>query len=231
MTLAAAALIAGLSSAAPVAGALTPDVHAALVAAVRARMGDDAELVIGRVETPRVPAGGVVDVVLAPGASTRGPIRLLLRGPVDRAGGRTVRPVASAGVELRVIVTHWHTTGAVARGAALAEEDLAAARHVLAPGPLRRPAARGALVGARVVRDLDADACLAQPPVIPVMAVRAGEDVTAWVREPGLELRTTMVAVDGGAVGSTIRVRPVSSRKSLRARVVGRAEVEMSDAR
>jgi flagella basal body P-ring formation protein FlgA len=134
-------------------------------------------------------------------------------------------------VDLRVVVTHWHAAGALARGAVLTEADLVQARHVLAPGPLQRPASRGTLVGARVVRDLAADACLATAPVVAVRAVRAGEDVIAWVRQPGLEVRTTMVAVDSGAVGATIRVRPISSRKSRRARVVGRAEVEMSDAR
>jgi flagella basal body P-ring formation protein FlgA len=231
MTLVPLALIALLAGAATAAPALTPDVEAALLAAVRARMGDDAELVIGRVTASRPPAGGVTDVVLAPGASTRGAVRLLLRGTIDRPGARALAPLASVAVDMRVVVTHWHTTGDVSRGTALTEADLIAARHVLAPGPLQRPLARAALVGARVARDLAADACLATAPVVPVPAVRAGEDVTAWVREPGIEVRTTMVAVDGGAVGATIRVRPVTSRKSRRARVVGRAEVEMSDAR
>jgi flagella basal body P-ring formation protein FlgA len=42
-----------------------------------------------------------------------------------------------------------------------------------------------------------------------------------------VEVRAALVAVDSGAVGSEVRVMHPESRRTMRARVTGRAEVEI----
>lgn len=227
------ALLVVLASGAVVPAALPADVQRAVVDAVRARVGADADVVV----EPSGPVGAwpegreVVDAELPPGASTRAPMRVYVRASVSGATGPQLTRVASFAVDVRVAVRHWHTTRAIRRGATVEAADLAEVRHVLAPGALQRPVDEAALVGGRAARDLAADACLVAPAVLPTTAVRAGDEVTAWLRVPGVEVRTRMVAVDAGRPGAAVRVRALDSKTVMRARVVGRGEVEILDAR
>jgi flagella basal body P-ring formation protein FlgA len=136
--------------------------------------------------------------------------------------------VGRAAVELQVVVPHWHTRGQVARGARLADGDLVEARHALPRGGVKRPLSLEALVDGRVLADLAADACLTSRVVAPSPAVVAGREVAAVVRLGGLEVRADLVAVDSGSLGADVRVMHPASRKTFRARVIGRAQVEIS---
>lgn len=215
--------------------ALPPEVHRAVVEAIRSRVGADAEVDVDLAPDSVVaawPAGRpVVDAELPPGASTRAPMRVYVRASVDGPSGARVARVASFAVGVRVAVTHWHTTRAVRRGAVLEPADLVPVRHVLAPGTLQRPPADQHLVGARPTRDLAADACLSTAPGLPSLAVVSGDEVTAVLRLPGVEVRTRMVAVDAGKVGAAVRVRALEGKTVIRARIVGRGEVEIVDGR
>lgn len=227
------ALLVVLAGGAAAPEALPPDVHRAVVEAVRARVGADADVVV----EPSGPVGAwpdgrvVVDAELPPGASTRAPMRIYVRASVPGAAGPTVARVAAFAVDVRVAVSHWHTTRAVRRGGILDARDLVQVRHVLAPGTLQRPAGEVLLVGSRVARDLAAGACLSTAPVLPALAVLAGDEVNAVLRLPGVEVRTRMVAVDAGKVGAAVRVRALEGKTVIRARIVGRGEVEIVDGR
>lgn len=216
-----------LALAAPAAVSLPPAVEAAVTTAVRARVGDDAEVSITAVERLQLPEGDVIDAVIQPGATIGGPVALVLRGVVVRDGATVVAPVGRVVVRLRIVVTHFHASHAVARGSHLAANDLVEARHALPRGPLKAWPSSDVLDHGRVLQDLAADACLSARVVAPSVAVVAGRDVSAVVREGRVEVRAALVAVDSGGVGSEVRVMHPESRRTMRARVVGRAEVEI----
>ena len=215
-----------LALAAPAAVSLPPAVEAAVTTAVRARVGADAEVSITAVERLQLPEGDVIDAVIQPGATIGGPVALVLRGVVVRDGATVVAPVGRVVVRLRIVVTHFHASHAVARGSHLAANDLVEARHALPRGPLKAWPSSDVLDHGRVLQDLAADACLSARVVAPSVAVVAGRDVSAVVREGRVEVRAALVAVDSGGVGSEVRVMHPESRRTMRARVVGRAEVE-----
>lgn len=216
-----------LALAAPAAVSLPPAVEAAVTTAVRARVGADAEVSITAVERLQVPEGDVIDAVIQPGATIGGPVALVLRGLVVRDGATVIAPVGRVVVRLRIVVTHFHASHAVARGSHLAANDLVEARHALPRGPLKAWPSSDVLDHGRVLQDLAADACLSARVVAPSVAVVAGRDVSAVVREGRVEVRAALVAVDSGGVGSEVRVMHPESRRTMRARVVGRAEVEI----
>ncbi|MFN7977180.1 MAG: flagellar basal body P-ring formation chaperone FlgA [Vicinamibacterales bacterium] len=206
---------------------LPPAVDAAVTAAVRARVGADAEVVITAVEAFSAPAGEVTDAVVQAGATIGGPVALVLRGLVVQEGATTIAPIGRVVVRLRVTATHLHASRAVPRGAHLTANDLVMARHALPVGPLKALPSAEWLDDARALQDLAADACLTPRVVTASAAVVAGRDVSAVVREGQVEVRAALVAVDSGAVGSEVRVMHPESRRTMRARVTGRAEVEI----
>lgn len=216
-----------LALAAPAAVSLPPAVEAAVTTTVRARVGADAEVSITAVERLQLPEGDVIDAVIQPGATIGGPVALVLRGLVVRDGATVIAPVGRVVVRLRIVVTHFHASHAVARGSHLAANDLVEARHALPRGPLKAWPSSDVLDHGRVLQDLAADACLSARVVAPSVAVVAGRDVSAVVREGRVEVRAALVAVDSGGVGSEVRVMHPESRRTMRARVVGRAEVEI----
>lgn len=216
-----------LALAAPAAVSLPPAVDAAVTTAVRARVGDDAEVSITAVERLQVADGDVIDAVIQPGATIGGSVALVLRGLVVRDGATAIAPVGQVVVRLRIAVTHFHASHAVARGSHLTANDLVEARHALPSGPLKAWPSSDVLDHGRVLQDLAADACLSARVVAPSAAVVAGRDVSAVVREGRVEVRAALVAVDSGAVGSEVRVMHPESRRTMRARVIGRAEVEI----
>lgn len=221
------ALLVAIVAAPTGATTLPPAVDAAVVAAVRARVGADADVVITAVDAFSAPAGEVTDAVVQPGATIGGPVALVLRGLVVQGGATTIAAIGRAVVRLRVTATHLHASREVPRGAHLTANDLVAARHVLPGGPLKALPSAEWLDDARALQDLAADACLTPRVVTASAAVVAGRDVSAVVREGLVEVRAALVAVDSGAVGSEVRVMHPESRRTMRARVTGRAEVEI----
>jgi len=220
-------LVAALAAVTPLATvALPSSVHAAVVAAVRARVGAEAEVDVERVEALSPLGGTVTDAVILPGAVIGGPIGVMLRGTA-RQDGASLVPVGRATVRVRVSLSHRHTTRPLARGRRLTDGDLAVAHHVLSRGALRAWPDDAALTDARVLRDLPADACLTWQVVAPSPAVVAGREVAAVVRDGRVEVRATLVAVDSGAIGEVVRVTHTGTRRVMRARVIGRAEVEI----
>lgn len=224
-----ALLLGAFAAAAPAAPAtLAPATHAAVVAAVRARMGADADVQVQALGLPAPPVDAVTDAVLEPGASLGVPLRVALRAPVDRGGAQVLAAVAHVAVTIEVTVDHWHTARAVRRGARLGDGDLMRVRHRLTRGALRPWPVEDEVREARAVQDLAADACLTTRVVAPTPAVAAGAEVVGVVREGRMEVRAQLVAVDSGRIGDRVRVMHPESRRTFRARVTARAEVEIS---
>jgi flagella basal body P-ring formation protein FlgA len=155
------------------------------------------------------------------------PVRLLLRAAVDRDGRSALLPVARLSARLTVTADHWHTTRAVRRGAYLDAADVRAARHELTGGAFALPPNEAEVVGAAALRDLPADACVTARMVLPQPAVKAGEAVAAIVRLGMVEARAALVAIDGGRIGATVRVRHPETKRTLSATIVGRGQVEV----
>lgn len=221
------ALLVALTAGSGGVASLPPAVDAAVTAAVRARVGADAEVAITAVDAFSAPAGQITDAVVQAGATIGGPVALVLRGVVVQNGATTLATVGRVVVRLRITAAHLHASRAVPRGAHLTPADLVPVRHVLPAGPLKALPSADWLDDARVLQDLAADACLTPRVVTASAAVVAGRDVSAVVREGLVEVRAALVAVDSGAVGSEVRVMHPESRRTMRARVTGRAEVEI----
>lgn len=221
------ALLVALAAAPAGAASLPPAIDAAVTAAVRARVGADADVVVTAIDAFTAPAVEVVDAVVQAGATIGGPVALVLRGVVVQGGSTTLAPVGRVVVRLQITASHLHAARAVPRGAHLSANDVVEARHVLPRGPLKPLPSMAWLDDGRVLQDLAADACLTARVVAPSAAVVAGRDVSAVVREGRMEVRAALVAVDSGAVGSEVRVMHPESRRTMRARVIGRAEVEI----
>ncbi len=204
----------------------------AVVAAVRARMGAGADVIVDAVHEVSLPGGTLTDAVPAPGAKLGSAVRFVLRGPQRAAGTATeaarMTPLGHATVALRVVVDHAHTARAVRRGVALTADDVMAARHVFERGTLAPLPTVDDAVHGRVLRDLPAGACLTRQAFTATPAVRAGADVVAIVRTGGIEVRADLVSVDSGHPGDTVRVTNPDSRRTFRARVVSRDLVEIS---
>lgn len=220
-------LVAALAAVSPPAAVTLPSsVRDAVVRAVRARVGADAAVDVERVESLSPLRGEVTDAVILPGAVIGGPLGVMLRG-MAHGDGASLVPVGRATVRVRVSLSHRHTTRALARGSHLADADLAVAHHVLPRGALRPWPDVAALTDARVLRDLPEDACLTWQVVAPSPAVVGGREVSALVRDGRIEVRATLVAVDSGTIGDVVRVTHSETRRVMRARVIGRAEVEI----
>lgn len=220
-------LLSSLVAGAPPAGELHPAAREAIVRAVRARLGTTAEVVVLPMDVAGIAPGAIEDAVIEPGATFNGAVRVLLRSTVERRGTPMLRPVARTTVRLAVALDHWHTAHAVTRGTRLGAADLRPVRHVLTSGALALPPQEVEVVGAAVLRDLSADACVTSGVVLPQPAVRAGDRVAAVVRLGHVEARTAVVAVDGGRMGATVRVRHPETKRTFSATVIGRGEVEV----
>lgn len=215
-------------AAAPV-GADEPAVDAAvrdaIVAAVRARMGEGVEVDIEALRLPPSWSSLAVQARPDPSAKLGGRLRFSLGTTPDRAGA-AVKWTGSAEVELRVFVEHLHTRRAVPRGATLNDEDVELVRHEV-EGALRAWPAAEAVGRSRALRDLAPGACLVRNSLATVPLVRAGQEVQAIARVGGIRAEARLVAADHGELGAVIRVVNPDSRRALKARIVGAGVVEV----
>jgi flagella basal body P-ring formation protein FlgA len=197
-------------------------VVAAIAAAVRQRVGDDAEVIVDSVEI-FIPAASApaarIDAAPDPAARLGGVVRFALM--VD--GART----GHAEAQVHVVVEQARATRLVARGATIGAGDAEDVRGEIVDGPLHRRPRAGELAGGRALRDLPAGVVIPAQAVLAAPAVRTGQTITVMARAFGIEARATMVAAESGNPGSVIRVVNRATRKVLRARVVSSEVVEI----
>jgi flagella basal body P-ring formation protein FlgA len=206
----------------------TPDagVGAAIVAAVRARMGEGADV---RVEGLRIPAGTPRPVVQArpdPGARIGRAVRFNLATTAGRAG-TSLAWSGSASAAVHVAVEHLHARHPISRGTTITGSDVEIVRHELEGGPLRPWPGADAIGRSRAIRDLPEGVCISRTSLAVVPLVQAGQDVQAIARIGGVEAAAQLVAAESGDVGSVIRVVNPESRRTLKARVVSAGVVEV----
>ena len=204
----------------------TAPVEAAIVAAVRARMGDDADVQVDDLQVPERFTGVPVQARLDPGARLGGIVRVNL---ARVAAGSAAPPAytGSARAVLRVTVPHLHARRAIARGEDLTAANVVVVEHALEAGAIEpRPGA--ALIGtSRAGRALAGDSCLTRASLVTRPAVQAGQEVEAIARVGGVEAVARLVAADRGDIGAIVRVVNPEGRRSLKARVVAAGIVEV----
>jgi flagella basal body P-ring formation protein FlgA len=207
-----------------------PDTHArveaAIVSAVRSRMGPDAQVEVSGL-TVRGLAGiagtDPVVAVLPPGVRLGDPMRVALR--VLRGRGRAVR-VGEAECVVRVRVPHLRPTRPIARGTTIEEGDVTV-EHAdvgrLWIQPLPREAA-----ASQALRDLAPGEPITAGDLLQPPAVRTGDPVVVVLRAGPLTVSAEAVAAGNARLGDEIRVVNPASGRTLRGRLVGPRQVEVS---
>jgi flagella basal body P-ring formation protein FlgA len=224
-----ALFISYLGAAEPVKPASVSDdqVRAAIVAAVRQRMGNDIDVAVDNLVVQVAPDSAIVEALPEPGARLDGNIRFILRwAGTERSGARVIRAGAAV-ARVRVAADHAHTATLAARGVELGPNDVVAARHDIVAGPLRPWPTVADTVGSKTLRDLPPDACIARNAIAARPDVRTGEEVLAISRINGVVASGHMVAAESGDAGSVIRIVNQQSRRSLKARIVSPGLVEI----
>lgn len=202
-------------------------VRRAIEAAVDSRLGPSAHAEVTSIGNLRVLATEG-PLVAEPDYSARAgePSRFALFS----AGSRHVR-VGEATATVVVTIDAIHTRRYVARGELFQAGDLETRREQSNGGRFLPAPVLGDLVGTKAARDLEAGATVTTADAVPERAVIAGQPVRGLVRVAGVEIEASLVALQSGVINDLIPVMNPGTRRTMRGRVTGRAEVEVIDAR
>jgi len=209
--------------------AATLHVHAAastvddvISAAIRARMGADARIIVHAVR-PQAPARLFTTALIDPAARLGDPFTVILSGG----------PGASVCVQIDVTVSvnHARVSRPIARGQEMTADDLTPIMGDVVDVPVRRLPTAAELLGGRALRDMKSGEVVQAGWVALKPAVHAGDPVTARARIGEVEVTSLLVASDNGNVGAIVRVMNPDTRRTLRARVVASGIVEVVNVR
>jgi flagella basal body P-ring formation protein FlgA len=142
-------------------------------------------------------AEGLRQIVVRGGAPTGSPANVAARGNVD--------------------VLTWARS--ISAGEMIQPQDLVWGKAALAPADA--PNDPDAMIGMAARRALRAGAAVAGRDVSAPMVVKANEIVTLTYDNQGVSLALQAMALSGGAVGETINVQNVASKKTVTAVVTG----------
>jgi flagella basal body P-ring formation protein FlgA len=203
-------------------------VRAAIIEAVKTRMGANAEVTIASLRIREatgssLTAGAALTAIPDVGARTGGFIRFVL---YDTRGGK--RRAATVDAEVFVAAAHAKALRAIPRGQTIAAADIEAAHEDVGRVPLKPLVAAQAAIGARALRPIAAGERIGPAMIAARALVKSGEAVQTIARMGTLEARGTAVATQTGAFGARIRLINTSSRRPLHGRVVGAGEVEVT---
>jgi flagella basal body P-ring formation protein FlgA len=202
----------------------TGAVHDAIVAAVRARMGDVqvrvADLRTSLTEAPGRPAGGTGLVAVPdPGARTGRSVQFTLRAGKRRAG--------SAVATVDVSAPHVRAARAFARDERLAAEALVAEDGAVVDVRFERLPGLDELVDTQARRAVAPREVMTTAVVAVPDVVRSGDEVQVVVRMGPIEATGLGRASGSGRVGDVIRVGRAGTRTLQRARIVAPGTVEI----
>jgi len=208
-------------------------VRAAIVAAVKARVGGDAEVIVDRVQIFTASkrevcrAASVCQVTPDPAARIGRTIRFTLSA--IRRDGATVHFERVGAAEAAVTVTAPITraTTAIRRGELVSAASVESVQQPLSGLPLRRMPAAAELVGAKALRDIAPGEQLSAGMVLVPPAIRTGQHVTAISRVGDVEVSATLMAAESGVSGDIIRLVNPDSRRAMRARILSSSRVEI----
>ena len=226
-----------LVSAAPAAGRQAPTVPvpaplqdrvgAAIVEALVQRMGNDARIIVERLEISSVRDVTPIEAVPEPGARTGEVVAFALLGSVGTATSRRVINVGRATALVRVETPHAKAARLIPRGKDVVSDDLQAVVEDVRGVPLRRLPTSGQLLGGHALRNIAAGEIATSTAIAATPAVRSGQLVRATATIEGAQVSAMLVAAQGGELGAVIRVVNRESRRELRARIVAEGSVEV----
>ena len=198
------------------------EVRAAIVAAVRSRMGEatvsiDELRIRGRVDA------GQVRAVPDAGSRVGGPMRFILTAGHPP---RNVVRTGSAEAVVHVRLRHARATRALGPGTILAAGDATTVEGDPGRVTLHRMPEAGALVGLRLRRAIAGGGSIGADAVTVPPLVRSGDEVGTSVRVGAVTAQGRAVAIEDGALGAVVRV--LVDRRRLRGRVTGAGEVEIT---
>lgn len=228
----AAAIAASVASAAaetPSRSAAPPSVSNAIAAAAQSRVAKGAAVSVWQITNVRLPEEAETEPILAipdPAARVGAPARFVLS--VQRPG-ESPRRVGDATAVIQVVGPAVRLTRAVTRGERLTAADVAAVESDMSGRPFRPMPTLEQSVGARVTRDIAMNSVLASADIAAEPLVRAGDTVSVRARVGAVEITAQLVAIENGLRDQTIRVVNKETRRTLRARVTGKGEVEVMD--
>jgi len=207
-------------------------VHAAIVEAIKARVGGDAEVIVDRVQTftnnrDVCRTSAVCHVTPDPSARLGGTIRFTLSAV--KRDGAVVRFERVGAVEAAVTVTApvARASAAIRRGELLSAANVESVQQPLTGMPLRRLATLSELAGAKALRDIAPGEHVVAGMVLVAPAVKTGQHVTAFSRVGDVEVSATLLAAESGVTGDIIRLVNQDSRRALRARILSPSRVEI----
>ena len=161
-------------------------------------------------------AEGLRQIVVRNAAPTGG-------APTGRTPTGSATPAAARG---NVEVLTWARN--ITAGEMVQPQDLIWGKAALAPADA--PSDPDVMVGQIARRALRSGAAIAAHDVSAVQAVKANEVVTLTFEGDGVSLALQAKALTGGAVGETISVQNVSSKKTIQALVIGLGQAAVGPA-
>jgi flagella basal body P-ring formation protein FlgA len=190
----------------------------AIERAVIDRMGD-VQVVVREVSTTVVDRSGLA-AAIEPGSKLGQPIRFILTADGKRIGTAVARIDVTGRVP--------RARRAFARDQEITAGDVDLASVEIKNVLLRRMPELADVVGSRARRAVVAGELLTNAVVSVPHAVRSGDEVRVIVTMGYVEVSGLGRASGSGQVGDMIQVATPSSRKLLKARIVGRGAVEVS---
>ncbi len=209
-------------------------VRAAIVEAIRARMGAKVAVTIGTLQIRQAGSAGTTSIV-APltavpdaGARTGGFIRFVIYDGRARSTTKALgKRIATADAEVFVAAEQVSARRAIAPRTTIAAEDLETLVEDVGRSPLRPlPDSRFA-IGSKALRPIAAGERVTATMIAAPALVKSGDQVQTVVRVGSLEAHGVAVATQTGSLGEEIRLVNTSSRRTLRGRVIGTREVEV----
>jgi flagella basal body P-ring formation protein FlgA len=208
-----------------------PGVSQAIVAALKVRMSGTVEFRLTGMSCALDASGDEVLIATpVPGARVGRSIRFALARRAAGSAAHNVR-VGEAFATVTATGSVVRTTRDIPRASIVVAPDVEQAEMSLDDQPLRPILTMPDVVGGRVTRPLRAGQIVDAASIAPVPTVKAGDQVRAVMRMAAVEVETVAIAADNGAVNQVIKVVNPTTRRALRARVVGKGEVEVIDGR
>ncbi len=205
-------------------------VREAIGAALKQRVGADAEVIVGALRIfsrTADPCAATCVVTPDPGSLLGQTIRFALQTPAK--GTATPRLIRTGSVEasVRVTVPGVRAATIIHRGDVVSDQEVRKASIDLSGVPLRRSLVVADVVGARALRDIAAGEQLTPSMLLVLPVVRTGQHVTGLSRFGGAEVSATLMAAESGVSGDIIRMVNPDSRRPLRARILSSTLVEI----
>jgi flagella basal body P-ring formation protein FlgA len=203
-----------------------PVVRHAIVEAVRARMGEAADVQIARLNIVRESAFAVASMTATPepGSRTRHLVRFTL-SMVGRHGALVRLGYASA--EIHVAAAHVLIGRPVTRGGELTDADLRVVTDDVGTVPFAPLPTSEDVLGGRVTRDLREGEIVTPAMLRAQPLVRSGDTVRTHAVVGQVEIIGHAVAQQSGSRHDRIRLVNPESRRTLFGRVIGAGDVEV----